>query len=143
MYLIFFVHCAKKKKSFSHIRGNFKIESGFKRFNTENVGLVQFCLILLNKVRSVLIHPVGQCLIMACPCAVLSSAPGPPLGSLIITYCLCCFLGRRDDTVQTPSLASPSPPSLLPTSLSISLYRPSFNSLFPSLPFVSHAAAAQ
>lgn len=84
---------------------------------------------------------VIQCLIMACPCVLPSSAP---LGSLIFTYCFSCFLGRRDDIVQTsPRPCSlPASPSLL-LILSLPSHSSSSFSQFLALFLWSHAAAVQ
>lgn len=81
--------------------------------------------------NSILSHSpfIIQFLSMTCPCCVPYSVP-------FFTYCLCRFLGRRDDIVQTPLPPSNSlflllSPSLLPP--------PSFE----LSAFVSFAAAVQ
>lgn len=79
---------------------------------------------------------VMQCLIMACPCSV---PPSAPLGSLIFTYCLCRFLGRMDNIIQTSSLLSPPP--VITFSFNLTLFFLFHISSFSA--FVSHAAAVQ
>lgn len=95
---------------------------------TYSLQILLQCRFVLVPVLTLYNTFVSQCLIMACPCAVPLSAP---LCSLIFTDCLCCFLGRRDDIVQTSSLPASPPPMI--TLFLFSGSRSPSSSLLPTL----------